>query len=52
MSSVLLSADSFKKSFYQLTNSVDSDQTALVGAVLSGSTKFASILKLGNIVSK
>ena len=29
-----------------MTNSVDPDQTAPIGAVCSGSTKFASILKL------
>ena len=29
-----------------MTDSVDSDQIALLGAVLSGSTLFASILKL------
>ena len=29
-----------------MTNSVDPDQTAPIGAVLSGSTLFASILKL------
>ena len=31
-----------------LTNSVDSDQTAPVGAVRSGSTLFASVLMLTN----
>ena len=31
-----------------LTNSVDPDQTAPIGAVCSGSTLFASILKLNN----
>ena len=29
-----------------MTNSVDPDQTAYIGAVCSGSTLFASILKL------
>ena len=29
-----------------MTNSVDPDQTALIGAVCSGSTLFASILNL------
>ena len=29
-----------------MTNSVDPDQTAPIGAVLSGSTLFASLLKL------
>ena len=29
-----------------MTNSVDLDQTAPIGAVISGSTLFASILKL------
>ena len=29
-----------------MTNSVDHDQTAQIGAVLSGSTLFASIFKL------
>ena len=31
-----------------MANSVDSDQTAPVGAVGSGSTRFATILKLVN----
>ena len=34
------------------TNSVDPDQTAPVGAFWSGSTLLASILKLGDIVSR
>ena len=34
-----------------MTNSVDPDQTAPIGAVCSGSTLFASILKLSVILS-
>ena len=33
-----------------MANSVDSDQTALIGAVCSGSTLFASILNLSVMV--
>ena len=33
-----------------MANSVDPDQTAPIGAVCSGSTLFASILKLANNV--
>ena len=34
-----------------MTNSVDPDQTAPIGAVLSGSTLFASMLKFFSNVS-
>ena len=35
-----------------MTNSVDSDQTAPIGAVCSGSTLFASILNLSVLLGK
>ena len=43
-SSAFSSAEMFKKP-PSMTNSVDPDQTAPIGAVCSGSTLFASILK-------
>ena len=42
-SSAFLVCEMFKK---PLSNSVDPDQTAPIGAVFSGSTRFASILNL------
>ena len=35
-----------------MTNSVDPDQTALIGAVCSGTTLFASILNLSVMLGK
>ena len=35
-----------------MTNSVDPDQTAAIGAVCSGSTLFASILKFASYVGQ
>ena len=52
---LFLSAEMYKKPD-SMTNSVDPDQTAPIGAVFSGSTLFASLLKssvmLGNYLQQ